>query len=201
MKVNTKFVVTVLVILGFAGTLGSVVDAGSTNEPDRDCQDHMLYSDLWINTRLEAAYLFNPHLNNLTIDTFVHEGAVFLTGTVRSDIDKDLAGEIASSVDGVRSVHNSLAVKDIAPKKEADPRDVAFLQKVRDATLTAKVKTRLMANSHISALDIDVETNNNVVQLNGEVTSDTERQLAGYIARNTSGVASVSNRLKLLHSG
>jgi osmotically-inducible protein OsmY len=151
--------------------------------------------------RLETAYLFNPHLNNLSIDTEVKNANVMLSGTVRSDIDRDLAEEIARSLDGVKSVGNTLELKEDSEESVKTESDTDFLQKVKDATTTAQVKTRLIGNGNISAGEIDVDTVNSVVRLSGEVGSDTERQLAEFIAKNTAGVQSVANELEIRRSG
>jgi osmotically-inducible protein OsmY len=157
-------------------------------------------SDVWIDTRLETAYLFNSHLNNFNIQTDVDHGAVLLTGTVQSDIDKDLAGEIARSLKGVRSVDNQLVIKPSAASVSRSADDEDFSQKVDDATTTANVKTRLIANQHLSGLKIDVDTKDSVVTLTGDVASDQERQLAGLIAKNTPEVQSVKNQLEVADS-
>jgi hypothetical protein len=90
--------------------------------------------------------------------------------------------------------------EDLEEQARSEP-DTDFLQKVKDATTTAQVKTRLIGNGNIAAGDIDVDTRNSVVRLSGKVGSDTERQLAEFIARNTSGVRSVSNELEIGRSG
>lgn len=200
MNKRLKFIVGVLAVMGLAGILGQVVPAG-TVAADSECTRNVTANDTWIATRLEAAYLFNPHLNNLSIDTEVTNGEVLLSGTVRSDIDRDLAEEIARSIDDVKSVRNSLEVREDLESASVSKSDSGFLQKVKDATTTAQVKTRLISNGNIAARDIDVDTENNVVRLSGEVGSDTERQLAEFIARNTSGVRSVSNELEIRRSG
>ena len=202
MNKRLKFFVSVLLLLGLAGFLGRVVPAGVT--PDgSECEQSLAVAtnDQWLEMRLETAYLFNPHLNNLSIGTEVKNGNVMLSGTVRSEIDRDLAEEIARSLDGVKSVGNALDVrKDTEPHALAES-DTDFLQKVKDATTTAQVKTRLIGNGSISAGEINVDTENNVVRLSGEVGSDTERQLAEFIAKNTAGVQSVSNELEIRRSG
>lgn len=198
MNKRLKFAVSVLAVMGLAGILGQVVPT-RTVAADSECTQDVTASDTWIATRLEAAYLFNPHLNNLSIDTQVTNGDVLLSGTVRSDIDRDLAEEIARSLDDVKSVRNSLEVRE--DLEAASASNSGFLQKVKDATTTAQVKTRLISNGNIPARDIDVDTENNVVRLSGEVGSDTERQLAEFIARNTAGVQSVSNKLEIRRSG
>ena len=57
--------------------------------------------DAWIDGQLEAVYALNRHLSAFAIDTKVDQGIVQLTGSVQTDIDRDLAGELAKNVDGV----------------------------------------------------------------------------------------------------
>jgi len=64
-----------------------------------------------------------------------------------------------------------------------------------DAGLTAKVKTRLGTDNRVHATHIDVDTNNKVVTLKGNVASDAERQAAVEIARGTDGVSDVVDHL------
>jgi osmotically-inducible protein OsmY len=154
--------------------------------------------DVWIDARLETAYLFNRHLNNFRILSDVDNGAVLLTGTVQSDIDKDLAEEIARSIDGVGSVNNQLVVTENIEATVADDPGREFGQKVDDATTTAQVKSQLLANSNLHGLQINVDTRYSVVTLAGEVSSHEQKQLAGYIAGNTPDVASVSNELEIV---
>lgn len=66
-----------------------------------------------------------------------------------------------------------------------------------DTAITAAVKSKLLANSSTSGMDIHVETNHGVVTLSGTVRSDAEKNLAERIARNTDGVTDVTNNLKV----
>jgi hyperosmotically inducible protein len=68
-------------------------------------------------------------------------------------------------------------------------------QVLDDAAITAAVKTRLMADSVVGALKIDVDTKDGVVSLNGPVKSQTEKDTAIRIARETSGVKEVRDNL------
>ena len=49
----------------------------------------------------------------------------------------------------------------------------------------------------MSGLDIEVEVKNGIVTLVGEVESDSERDLAFTMAKNTNDVTSVVNKLKV----
>jgi hyperosmotically inducible periplasmic protein len=66
---------------------------------------------------------------------------------------------------------------------------------VDDAVITAKVKSSLLADSGTKGLKIDVDTKSGVVQLKGNVASDSERTLAHNLAAKVEGVKSVENKL------
>lgn len=175
-------------------------DAAQADEPgtagERDLGQTM--RDAWIAGRLESAYLLNEHLNPFDINVEVRKGVVKLDGSVASDIQKELAGTIAEGVEGAREVNNNLAVKPRGGEpQEAGGRDGqrGFGQWVSDATTTAIVKSRLAANEHIDSLDIDVDTEEGVVTLNGMVESEEARTLAEVIASNSRNVRRVRNEL------
>jgi hyperosmotically inducible protein len=64
-----------------------------------------------------------------------------------------------------------------------------------DPALTAAVKGKFMADTTVAALKIDVDTSDGVVTLTGQVRSQTEKEQALKIARETDGVKSVVDRL------
>jgi hyperosmotically inducible periplasmic protein len=64
---------------------------------------------------------------------------------------------------------------------------------VDDATLTARVKAKFAKSEVVSALGINVETLQGVVQLSGFAKTSDERMTAERLARDTSGVANVQN--------
>jgi hyperosmotically inducible protein len=66
-----------------------------------------------------------------------------------------------------------------------------------DTWLTTKVKSALLADQATSGLDIQVETQNGVVQLSGFVGSETEKQRAETVAQGIEGVKQVKNDLRL----
>ncbi|MDQ3012448.1 MAG: BON domain-containing protein [Acidobacteriota bacterium] len=68
-------------------------------------------------------------------------------------------------------------------------------QTVDDSTITAKVKTKLAADTRTSAIKIEVETVNGVVTLTGSVPTDGEKSAAEQVAKNTEDVKSVTNRI------
>jgi hyperosmotically inducible protein len=68
---------------------------------------------------------------------------------------------------------------------------------ISDAEITASVKTRLAADPDVAAIDIDVDTLEGVVTLNGVVKTASERDEAVKLARGTEHVRRVVNNLKI----
>jgi hyperosmotically inducible protein len=68
---------------------------------------------------------------------------------------------------------------------------------ISDGNLTGKIKAKMALDELVKARDIDVDTDNGVVTLTGTVGSDAERQRALQLARETTGVKSVVDRLRV----
>lgn len=68
---------------------------------------------------------------------------------------------------------------------------------IDDATITTKVKAALIDNPATKARQIDVDTKNGVVQLNGFVDSSAAKSAAENTAITVSGVQSVENNLQV----
>ncbi len=66
---------------------------------------------------------------------------------------------------------------------------------VDDATITTKVKAKLLEDKTTGGLSIGVETLNGTVQLSGFAKSSAERAQAEVLARDTSGVTQVRNAI------
>ena len=64
-----------------------------------------------------------------------------------------------------------------------------------DAATTAAVKTKLLADTKVGGLGIDVDTKDNVVTLSGKVRTAAERTEAVRLARTTTGVKNVVSKL------
>jgi hyperosmotically inducible protein len=67
---------------------------------------------------------------------------------------------------------------------------------VEDTVITAKVKTKLMAEKSLKKSDIKVVTTNGVVTLTGSASSSKAKSLAEAKAKSVDGVKSVDNALK-----
>jgi hyperosmotically inducible protein len=70
-------------------------------------------------------------------------------------------------------------------------------QYIDDSVITAKVKAAIFDNATTKATEINVETFKGVVQLSGFVSSQEAAYKAVDLARNVSGVKSVTNDMRL----
>lgn len=149
--------------------------------------------DAWIDGKAETTLLLNGNLNSFKINTDVKDGVVLLTGKVESDVDKALAGELIEGLDGVVRVDNKLTVDKGATVKSEENGSA-----LTDAKIATVVKTRLLMESEVSGTSINVDADNGVVTLQGEVDSNAEKDLAIAIARNTNDVSQVIDKLEIV---
>lgn len=198
MRIRRSVISTCTAItLGLALATGAAADEHAEKSMEsRDLTDRS--SDAWREGKLDTLYLFNRQLNNFNINPEIRGSKVTLTGKVESEVDSELAEEIARGMDGIDTVDNQLSV---VPEDQArdglDERDREFSEQVEDATLTAEVKMKLLANSEVGGLGIDVDTRARHVTLSGEVESSAEKDLAAQIAKNVDGVSEVENNLSV----
>jgi hypothetical protein len=67
-----------------------------------------------------------------------------------------------------------------------------------DAGITSAVKTKLAADDTVKAYQVDVDTNNHVVTLKGDVNTSLAKERAVEIARGTDGVRDVIDQLRVM---
>lgn len=143
-----------------------------------------------------TVFALNRHLSPFAIDVDIEHGVATLTGEVESDVERDLAEQVALGVEGVTEVDNRLQVSGEEVQRQADS-ERSFSARINDATTTATVKSKLLWNRNTEGLDIKVSTRNGVVTLEGQAQSDAASELAERLARNTEGVRQVDNQLKV----
>ncbi len=173
-------------------------------------------SDPGITTAVKSKLTTDDTVKAYQIDVDTQGGVVTLTGAVETQAAKDRAVQLARETDGVTRVEDRLTVN---PAATADSRayeagsDAAAATSgaadragdaasgagaaVTDASVTAAVKTRLLADSDVAGLKIDVDTSDKVVTLTGTVATAAQKTEAESIARDTTGVSRVVNNLRV----
>ena len=181
----------------------SLTTAAYAGDMDTDNKWEKGAKDAWIDGKAEATLLFNGNLDSFDINTDVKNGNVVLTGKVENSVDKKLAEELVANIDGVTSVDNKLTVvadndmhSDMSDDMEEGVEEGT--SELTDAKIATVIKTRLLMDTDISGFDIDVDVENGIVKLTGEVDSDAERDLAVEIAKNASDIKDVESDLRVV---
>jgi hyperosmotically inducible protein len=180
-------------------------------------------TDAEITTAVKTKLLADKTVGGLKIDVDTKDGVVTLTGDVKSTAERNQALHLARGTKGVKHVTNKLTIETAATSGHKDlgdktkdaaekagkatekgvekageaTKDAAVKTKdvVADATITSEVKTKLLADSKVGGLKIDVDTKDNVVTLTGNVSSVEEKNEALRLAKNTTGVKRVVDKL------
>lgn len=168
--------------------------------------------------------------NRLSADAVkvtVEDGVVTLSGMVGKDADKKTAEDLAR-IPGVTRVENNLksrekptsavtgtagkvadatktgAEKTVDASKKAAKGTKKAVSKtgevITDGWITSRIKTKFMADEALRASAIDVDTDNNVVTLNGAVPTEAARTKAIALAKEVEGVDKVVDNLKVVGS-
>ncbi len=116
------------------------------------------------------------------IDVKVTDGIVELSGSAFSLFAKNQAEEVIRSTKGVRGYLDKTEVVKID---------------IDDTALRAKVEKALLLDPATEAYEIKTNVEDGVVELEGEVDSWTERNLAAEVAASVMGVTEVENRLTM----
>lgn len=149
--------------------------------------------DAGITTKVTAKLTADPEINPFKIDVDTIDGVVTLRGKVKDEAVKMEAEKLARKTSGVKSVRNEIRV--VTMEMEDEDGNV-----VTDAWITTKVKSKLTADPQLNPFNIDVDTQDGEVTLSGVVRTQTAKQEAEKLARDTKGVKRVNNELQVRKS-
>lgn len=151
-------------------------------------------SDTAITAKVKARYLGDARLKDSKIKVTTTNGVVTLAGTVGNAELKTAAIELATSVEGVKSVdaidlNASSASVTMAP---ASPPPAHTVERaISDTVITARVKSELLADSVSKGMDVSVTTDHGVVMLSGALANPDAIDHVKDIASKVEGVKSV----------
>jgi len=168
-------------------------------------------TDAGVTTKVKSKFASDDVVKAYQIDVDTKDHVVTLSGQVENRAAKERAVTLARGTEGVRDVVDNLRVGEgnaavpgehpttgtsgVGDKAAEVGRDAG--NAVSDAAITAAVKSKMLADSNVGGLKIDVDTSNGVVTLNGDVSSAAEKAAAMRLARDTDGVKSVRDNLTI----
>ena len=172
---------THVMVLTAALVLTACASTRTQQSPGENIDDRI------VTGRVKAALIADPETKAREIDVETFRGVVQLNGFVDNATERTKAASVARNVNGVKEVRNNLQVG------TKDPDKSTVVAKVDDSVITGKVKAALLADSVTNGMQVNVETQDGVVQLSGFVNTAEQRTKAAELARGVEGVRSVKN--------
>jgi hyperosmotically inducible periplasmic protein len=167
----------------------------------------MQVSDDELKQRVEQALQADPSLksSNIAVQS-VNHGVVLLGGTAKTLSAHLRAVEVAAAVPGVRRVASEIQSPDTLADAEIwreptphQPREGhGVWDTASDIWITSAVRMRLLADTEVPGLEIDLDSYDGVVTLFGIVSSDEAKAAAEADALKVSGVKRVMNELQVV---
>ncbi|MCK7592597.1 BON domain-containing protein [Pseudomarimonas salicorniae] len=204
-KKTLPFALSLALGVGFGGGVAIADD-----HADHDRTVGQVIDDSTITASIKTKLMDDERTEAFDINVTTKSGVVTLKGGADSEAARDVATHIARTTEGVVSVDNRIVVapEGSLARREANTATLSgearaeaaeLGEKSKDAWLTTKVKSQLLAEDDVDGSKINVETKNEVVHLSGVIESDTMKAMAIRIAENTEGVRDVdAKRLKVI---
>jgi hyperosmotically inducible protein len=149
-------------------------------------------SDGWVVMKVKTALLFHRNVNAFTTGVEVKDGIVTLKGEAASQAQKDLAGEYAKDVGGVKGVKNEMTLAE-----PADDSGQNLGEMIDDASIIAQVKVALLSYHSTSAVNTKVAVSEGIVTISGIAKNSAEKVLVSKLVNDINGVKSVINNMTI----
>jgi len=193
-----------LMVIGLAATLGiaacnrndgQMSDNAAADAPKESASLGAAMDDTAITAKVKERLASDQRIESAKIDVETNNGVVTLSGSAPTADARSAAEELARNVAEVQGIDNKIAapgaIDDMSAKAEGAADKLG--ETVTDATITTKVKAQFAADDQVKATAINVDTDNGVVTLKGEVASSEARKRALDIVRKIDGVKSVDD--------
>jgi osmotically-inducible protein OsmY len=149
-------------------------------------------SDECLIMKVKIALLFHRSVNASKAVVEVKDRVVTLKGEAVSRAQKNITGEYAKDVIGVKDVKNEIQVV-----KSVNIADQNIGEQIDDASVTAQITAALLSHRSTITIYAIVSTNNGAVTLSGTVKNNEEKSLVGRLAEDINGVKSVLNNMTI----
>ncbi len=163
-----KILISVLSLLFLSGCLGAatsgVFGTGVSIAFDPRTLGTQI-DDSIMDKSLDAKLLAMNKNYFLNVKTKVIDGRVFITGKVDAPEEKLKITKVAWETKGTRSVKNDLKIKE----------DFNFKQSAKDILITSQLKTAMIVNKKIKAVNYNVDTYKKKIYIYGIAQDESEK--------------------------
>lgn len=179
------------IIAATAATL-SLGAVGCNETDDQSSMQNQGMTDSAITTGVEGQLAQERNLDSSDISVATADGTVTLDGSVTDAEARSAAESAARSFDGVNNVDNRLSVQSTGVGESIKNTGDAAAQATSDTWITTKVKSVLLADSEAQGMDIEVNTKDGVVTLEGELNNQTDIDYVKALIIDVEGVKRVN---------
>ena len=156
--------------------------------------------DAAVTSRIQAKFFLDPGIKTRRLDVDTQGGVVTLRGDVASDNERAQALILARTTEGVERVEDALSVNPaIDAAIQTEPADTPNAEPAPahadDEAVTSAVQAAFSGEASLQSATIAVTAKDGVVLLDGVAPTAAARQRAIAIARETSGVIQVIDRI------
>lgn len=175
--------------LALSGCASAVIGVGSAAVAASSTEKGVStsFSDGVIFTKLHDKFIQNDASLSTAVDVSVSDGAVLMTGKVKTPEEKITATRLAWEIKGVREVVNEIQVTD-----QSTIKDIA-----KDLAASAQLRARLIAEKDVSSLNFSIDVVNGVVYLSGVAASPEEMNKVVALAQDLRFAQKVVNYITL----
>ncbi len=190
---KARFAPTAIVLLlssiGLSGCASAVIGVGTAAVAASTTEKGLSTSvaDTQIHAKLTDRFVKTDFSLVTAVDITVNDGAVLMTGKVKTPEEKILATRLAWEIFGVREVVNELQVTD-----KSSIKDIA-----KDLAASATLRTKLITDGNISSLNFSIDVVNGTVYLSGVAANAEEMNRVVAHARDTRFTQQVVNYITL----
>jgi len=148
-----------LASISLSGCASAVIGVGTAAVAASSTEKGLSTSvaDTQIYAKLTDRFIKSDFSLVTAVDITVNDGAVLLTGKVKTPEEKILATRLAWEIFGVREVVNELQVTDTSSIKDL----------AKDLAASATLRTKLISDSNISSMNFSIDVVNGIVYLSG----------------------------------
>ena len=182
-------IVLLLASIGLSGCASAVIGVGTAAVAASTTEKGLSTSvaDTQIHAKLTDRFVKTDFSLVTAVDITVNDGAVLMTGKVKTPEEKILATRLAWEIFGVREVVNELQVTDTSAIK-----DIA-----KDLAASATLRTKLITDGNISSLNFSIDVVNGTVYLSGVAANAEEMNRVVAHARDIRFTQQVVNYITL----
>lgn len=182
-------IVLLLASIGLSGCASAVIGVGTAAVAASTTEKGLSTSvaDTQIHAKLTDRFVKTDFSLVTAVDITVNDGAVLMTGKVKTPEEKIVATRLAWEIFGVREVVNELQVTDTSSIK-----DIA-----KDLAASATLRTKLITDGNISSLNFSIDVVNGTVYLSGVAANAEEMNRVVAHARDIRFTQQVVNYITL----